>query len=175
VSQFSLHTACHDYAEYDNSAFFNDITYVAPKVPTLYSVLTTGDSASNSAVYGRDTHTFVLEQGQVVEIVLNNDDAGKHPFHLHGHNFQVIWRSEENAGHYDPNNHTEFPATPMRRDTFMANPQGNFVVRFRADNPGVWYVQTPSRNDSARLTFRQALALVRNQERSIGCLNANII
>jgi iron transport multicopper oxidase len=26
----------------------------------------------------------------------------------------------------------------MRRDTFMANPQGNFVVRFRADNPGVW-------------------------------------
>jgi iron transport multicopper oxidase len=68
----------------ETSAFFNDITYVAPKVPTLYSVLTTGDAATNPAVYGRDTHTFVLEQGQVVEIVLNNDDAGKHPFHLHG-------------------------------------------------------------------------------------------
>jgi iron transport multicopper oxidase len=100
--------------------------------------LTTGDAASNPVVYGRDTNTFVLEQGQVVEIILNNDDAGKHPFHLHGHNFQVIWRSEADAGFYDPNNHTEFPATPMRRDTFMANPQGNFVVRFRADNPGVW-------------------------------------
>jgi hypothetical protein len=73
---------CH--VDTNTSAFFNDITYVAPKVPTLYSVLTTGDAATNPAVYGRDTHTFVLEQGQVVEIVLNNDDAGKHPFHLHG-------------------------------------------------------------------------------------------
>jgi iron transport multicopper oxidase len=72
------------HADTKTSAFFNDITYVAPKVPTLYSVLTTGDAAANPAVYGRDTHTFVLEQGQVVEIVLNNDDAGKHPFHLHG-------------------------------------------------------------------------------------------
>ena len=138
MSNLSLHRPCRNYAESHPSAFFNDITYVAPKVPTLYSVLTTGDAASNAVVYGRNTNTFVLEQGQVVEIVLNNDDAGKHPFHLHGHNFQVIWRSEAEAGFYNPNNHSEVPAKPMRRDTFMANPQGNFVVRFRADNPGVW-------------------------------------
>ena len=148
-----LRRPSYRYAECYTSAFFNDITYVAPKVPTLYSVLTTGDAASDPAVYGRDTHTFVLEQGQVVEIILNNDDAGKHPFHLHGHNFQAIWRSEADAGFYDPNNHTEFPVVPMRRDTFMANPQGNFVVRFRADNPGVWYVPTPSEHSSALLTL----------------------
>lgn len=69
---------------------------------------------------------------------MNNDDAGKHPFHLHGHNFQVVQRSEENAGHYDASNHTAFPPVPMRRDTLMVRPQGNFVIRFKADNPGVW-------------------------------------
>lgn len=26
----------------------------------------------------------------------------------------------------------------MRRDTFMVKPGGNYVLRFRADNPGVW-------------------------------------
>lgn len=109
-------------------------------MPSLYSVLTTGDAATNPAIYGRNSNAYVLEKGQVVEIVLNNGDTGKHPFHLHGHNFQVVWRSEEDAGSYDPNNHTAFPSVPMRRDTFMVRPQGNFVVRFVADNPGVWYV-----------------------------------
>nr|OQO26383.1 hypothetical protein B0A51_06945 [Rachicladosporium sp. CCFEE 5018] len=124
-----------------NYAFFNDITYVEPIVPTLYSVLTTGDNASNPTIYGVNTNSFVLEKGQVVEIVLNNDDAGKHPFHLHGHNFQVVWRSDENDGFWNPDNTSaieSFPRKPMRRDVVMVNPQGNFVIRFKADNPGVW-------------------------------------
>ncbi|KAL1302666.1 hypothetical protein AAFC00_003031 [Neodothiora populina] len=118
-----------------NYAFFNDITYVSPKVPTLYSVLTTGSNATDAAIYGTDTNAFVLDKDEIVEIVLNNDDPGKHPFHLHGHNFQVITRSEDDAGHYDINNHSAFPAVPMRRDTLMVRPNGNFVVRFKADNP----------------------------------------
>ncbi|KAF2860222.1 multicopper oxidase [Piedraia hortae CBS 480.64] len=89
-----------------NFAFFNQITYTAPKVPTLYSVLTTGEAASDVRIYGDYTNSLLIEKDQIVEIVLNNDDLGKHPFHLHGHNFQVIVR--------------------------------NFVIRFRADNPGVW-------------------------------------
>jgi iron transport multicopper oxidase len=39
---------------------------------------------------------------------------------------------------YDPNNHTAFPKFPARRDTLVLPPQGYFVVRFVADNPGVW-------------------------------------
>jgi iron transport multicopper oxidase len=121
-----------------HSAFFNGITYVMPKVPTLYSVLTTGSAATDPAVYGYNTHPIVLKKGDIVDIILNNDDAGKHPFHLHGHTFQVIARSEENAGHYDPSNHTTFPSVPMRRDTVIVRPQGNFVLRFQADNPGMY-------------------------------------
>ncbi|KAG4220106.1 hypothetical protein PC116_g31415, partial [Phytophthora cactorum] len=30
------------------------------------------------------------------------------------------------------------PATPMRRDTLVLFPTGYIVLRFRADNPGVW-------------------------------------
>ena len=87
-------------------------------------------------VYGDYTNSYVLEKGDVVEIVLNNDDAGKHPFHLHGHNFQAVYRGPEDDGHYNPANMTDFPAMPMRRDTLMVRPNGNFVIRFVADNPG---------------------------------------
>ncbi|KAH8677280.1 Cupredoxin, partial [Xylariales sp. PMI_506] len=123
-----------------NYAFFNNITYTAPKVPTLYTVLSTGADATNPVVYGDYTHAFVLDKGQIVQIIVNNLDTGRHPFHLHGHNFQAIYRSDEDAGTFEDANITEsdYPAIPMRRDTFVLYPTGNIVLRFRADNPGVW-------------------------------------
>lgn len=69
----------------------------------------------------------------MIEIVLNSDDPGKHPFHLHGHAFQAVVRSEEDMGFYAHN--VSFPEVPMRRDTFMVRPNGHIVLRFRADNP----------------------------------------
>lgn len=129
-----------------NYAFFNNLTYVAPKVPTLYSVLSGGDLATNARIYGSNTHTYVLQHNDIVEIVLNNNDPGKHPFHLHGHVFQVISRSEasdddENPIIYDPTNpdHTQFPDAPLVRDTVQVNPNGFVVLRFKANNPGVWF------------------------------------
>ncbi|KAF1947444.1 hypothetical protein EJ02DRAFT_507888 [Clathrospora elynae] len=121
-----------------NYAFFNDVTYVSPKVPTLYTVLSTGSNATNPIIYGSNTNSFVLAQNEVVEIILNNDDPGKHPFHLHGHAFQVVTRSADDAGFYDPSNTTTPSATPMRRDTILVRPNGHTVLRFRSDNPGVW-------------------------------------
>lgn len=115
------------------SAFFNDITYVQPKVPTLFTALTTGATANDPMIYGVNVNAFVLKKNQVIEIVLNSDDPGKHPFHLHGHNFQAVVRSEEEAGVYA--NNVSFPEVPMRRDTFMVRPNGHIVLRFRADNP----------------------------------------
>ncbi|CAG8266059.1 unnamed protein product, partial [Penicillium nalgiovense] len=132
-------------------AFFNNISYTRPKVPTLYSVLTSGEYATNAQVYGEYTNPFVLGHNAVVEVILNNLDGGSHPFHLHGHNFQLVSRTPS----YGPSfqdfaffffNDTatteiytsSFPKYPARRDTFVAPPQGNFVIRFVADNPGVW-------------------------------------
>ncbi|KAI9838075.1 MAG: hypothetical protein M1819_006230 [Sarea resinae] len=130
---FNLDVKMDNLGDGINYAFFNDVTYVSPKVPTLYTALSAGDLATNAAIYGPNTNSFVLKKGDVVEIVLNNDDTGKHPFHLHGHTFQAVWRSDENAGFY--NGTGALSKVPMRRDTFMVRPQGNMVLRFVADNP----------------------------------------
>ncbi len=87
-------------------------------------------------MYGAYTNSFVLNKDDIIEIVLNNNDAGKHPFHLHGHDFQAVHRAPANAGFYNSSQQHRFPATPMRRDTLMVRPNGNFVIRFKADNPG---------------------------------------
>lgn len=119
-----------------NYAFFNDVSYVPPKVPTLYTAMSAGTAANNISVYGANTNGFILEKDEVVEIILNNNDPGRHPFHLHGHDFQAVVRSAEDAGAYAANE--TFPSIPMRRDTILVRPNGNIVLRFRASNPGVW-------------------------------------
>ena len=127
-----------------NYAFFNDITYVSPKVPSLYTALSAGNaSATDPTIYGTNTNPFVLERGEIVQIVVNNLDSGRHPFHLHGHAFQALYRSVDEAGtNADdpdaPRSEDALPANPMRRDTFVLYPDGNIVLRFRADNPGIW-------------------------------------
>ena len=132
-----------------NYAFLNNISFTKPQVPTLYTVLSSGDLANNSAIYGEFTHPIVLEHNSVVQLVLNNADTGNHPFHLHGHNFQLIDRAPPPGPNFydylngdpvpfNPLNHTPFPAVPIRRDTVVLPPQGYLVFRFVADNPGVW-------------------------------------
>lgn len=108
-------------------------------MPTLYTALNAGELAANPRVYGEYTHPFVLEKDEIVDVVVNNLDSGRHPFHLHGHTFQAVWRSEEEAGTFADLNVTSesFPAIPMRRDTIVLFPEGNVVLRFKADNPGM--------------------------------------
>lgn len=131
-------------------AFFNNITYTKQDVPTLYTVLSSGNLSTDTAIYSEYTNPFVLNHNDVVEVIVNNADTGSHPFHLHGHDFQVIERyptygddfydyaSTDSGVTYDPSNHTAFPDFPARRDTLVLAPQGYFVIRFVADNPGVW-------------------------------------
>ena len=149
---FNLDVKMDNLGDGANYAWFNNITYVRPKVNTLYTALTSGNLATYPPIYGEHTNPFVLEKDQIVEIVLNNMDPGKHPFHLHGHAFQTVVRSEEEAGNY-VNNET-FPEYPMRRDVVMVNPNGNIVLRFRADNPGMsCHLALPSFRSMTRIPF----------------------
>jgi iron transport multicopper oxidase len=121
------------------SAALNNIVYMEPVVPTVFTALTVGENASNPEVYGMYTNPYILKKGQVVEIILNNDDGGKHPFHLHGHNFQIISRSADDAGDFNATAAADpIPDYPIKRDTVTVNPTGNLRVRFVADNPGIW-------------------------------------
>ncbi|AAS52052.1 ADR132Wp [Eremothecium gossypii ATCC 10895] len=130
-----------------NYAFFNNITYTEPKVPTLMTVLSAGDKATNPLVYGTNTNAHVLEHNDIVEIVINNKDTGRHPFHLHGHVFQVVARGPTAADQddLDAADPIEYPGEdegreyPMTRDTVYVNGKSYVVLRFKADNPGVWF------------------------------------
>ncbi|CAK7894613.1 iron transport multicopper oxidase Fet3p [[Candida] anglica] len=128
-----------------NYAFFNNITYTKPKTPTLLTALASDpEIVANELIYGTNTHSIVVQHMDTVDIVLNNLDTGKHPFHLHGHVFQLIHRGDsvpddESPVAFDYDDHPDFPAYPVRRDTVYVKEQSNIVLRFRADNPGVWF------------------------------------
>ncbi|ODV84388.1 hypothetical protein CANARDRAFT_29246 [[Candida] arabinofermentans NRRL YB-2248] len=142
--QITVDVAMDNLDDGINYAFFNNITYTAPKVPTLATVFAAGENATEPSVYGTYTHPFVLQKDEVVEIVLNNQDTGKHPFHLHGHVFQVIERGPDYGDEDTPVAYNESapytaPEFPMRRDVLYVRAQSYFVIRFKANNPGVWY------------------------------------
>lgn len=113
----------------------NNKTYIPPKVPTLYTANTVGpEYASDPAVYGQ-VNPFVVKYGEIVEIVINNHHNNLHPWHLHGHQFQVIQRSEVDGGYFTGHYFQNVSQTPVRRDTIMVQNHGHAVIRFRADNP----------------------------------------
>jgi iron transport multicopper oxidase len=109
-------------------------SYVTPKVPTLYTVLSTGSNASNPAVYGAGANAYIIKTGQIVQIVVTNSDNLAHPMHLHGYDFQVVSRG---SGAWD-GVESKLPAVPMRRDTVTTPPSGHLVIRFKTLNPGTW-------------------------------------
>ncbi|KAF9959127.1 hypothetical protein BGZ72_010256 [Mortierella alpina] len=117
---------------------FNNITYVKPKVPSLYTALSMGNLSSNAEVYGKHTLPIVIKHNSWAEIVINNNDAGDHPFHLHGHVFQVVGRTQSV---YD--GRSLYPyfnlSNPLRRDTIMVPAHTSTAIRFQANNPGVWF------------------------------------
>ncbi|KAI8364347.1 Cupredoxin [Radiomyces spectabilis] len=120
-----------------NRGMFNELPYLAPNVPTLNTMFSMGDLATNAAVYGPQTIATVFKHLDMIELVLNNLDSGDHPFHLHGHVFQIVARGD---GVYSGNTSDVqwVNENPVRRDTVMVPAESFTILRFRADNPGVW-------------------------------------
>jgi L-ascorbate oxidase len=86
---------------------------------------------------------FRITHGAVVDVVLQNanalekDVSESHPWHLHGHDFWVLGYGD---GVYDHarDNKTLNMVNPPLRNTVVLFPHGWTVLRFVADNPGVW-------------------------------------
>lgn len=116
-------------------ACFNGQPYVPQEVPTLYTAATVGEDNTDPAVYGA-VNPFVVESGAVVDLVVNNLNFGIHPFHLHGHQFQVIERAPSGSGKWP--GVTKYPANPGSKDVLSVNSNSYAVFRFKADNPGMW-------------------------------------
>ncbi|KAF9574135.1 ferroxidase fet3 [Mortierella alpina] len=139
--QFVLNAAFGLMDDYINRAMFNGGTYVAPKVPSLFTALSVGSGFANrSEVYGEYSNPMVVRSGEWVEIVINNADKGTHPFHLHGHVFQVVGRTTDGLYDAAAGGYPYFETVnPLRRDTVVVPAQTSVAIRFRATNPGVWF------------------------------------
>lgn len=121
-----------------NRAIVNNITFNNPLVPAILSELTLGPNATVQEAYSPSS--FVLNHLEVYDIVIQNADTGGHPFHLHGHKFQIVGRSQ-NFSSTDPTLNppiVEGQPNPMRRDTIQIPAGQSVTLRIVADNPGSW-------------------------------------
>ncbi|PON36891.1 Laccase [Parasponia andersonii] len=101
----------------------------------------TGASLSNMATVN-GTKVYRLAYNTTVELVLQ--DTGliapeNHPIHLHGFNFFVVGRG---LGNYNATNDSKSfnLVDPVERNTVGVPSGGWTAIRFRADNPGVWFM-----------------------------------
>ncbi|KAL0578124.1 ferroxidase fet3 [Marasmius crinis-equi] len=126
-----------------NYGMFNRITYNAPKVPAIFSELSLGRDATDERAYG--PLSFVVERDDVVDLVIKNGDTRAHPFYLHGHKPMLVNHAQDFKS-TDPSMNPPLPSNlsnPMRRDTVYVLAGGSSTLRFVADNPGVWVLQSP--------------------------------
>lgn len=95
-----------------------------------------------------------IEGGTVVEIVINSIDHMRHPWHMHGHHFQLVslgdardgpLRVEDERGsdaktryEQDLRHWEETQRTPMTRDSINIAGGSFAVLRIRTDRPGYW-------------------------------------
>ena len=70
---------------------------------------------------------YMVSEGDLVEVTFINRSLADHPIHLHGHHMQVLSRGGRRIS-----------GSPWSSDTLNAAPGETYVVRFRADNPGIW-------------------------------------
>uniref|UniRef100_A0ACD5YHY0 Uncharacterized protein n=1 Tax=Avena sativa TaxID=4498 RepID=A0ACD5YHY0_AVESA len=104
----------------------------------------TSDASDNATMQytTKSTRVKTLRYNQTVEMVLQNTRLiakESHPMHLHGFNFFVLAQS---FGNYDEA--TAVPqfnlVNPQERNTIAVPTGGWAVIRFVADNPGIWYM-----------------------------------
>ncbi|KAJ3321862.1 ferroxidase fet3 [Blyttiomyces sp. JEL0837] len=131
---------------------FTGTSYQSPKVPTLISI---GANKQSASMLPNTTNAVNVKKGQTVQILVVNDDGGEHPFHLHGHTFWVMASGVATGINDVPSDFSNL-TNPLRRDTVTvpACPYnddgcldaddgngkqfGYVLLRFVADNPGVW-------------------------------------
>ena len=70
---------------------------------------------------------FVVEEGEVIVMRIENHSRSAHPMHLHGHHAVVLSRNGEKA-----------TGSPWWVDSLDVANGDSYDVAFLADNPGIW-------------------------------------
>lgn len=105
----------------------------------------------NTAAFD-DKHELTVSTRDIetIDVILQNFDEGNHPFHLHGTQmfilaaghgyfpgYEALGLQPEGKGLLDAANNSVV-ANPTRRDVVTVEGFGWTLLRFVADNPGVW-------------------------------------
>ncbi|CAK5275021.1 unnamed protein product, partial [Mycena citricolor] len=108
----------------------NGDSFVPPTVPVLLQILSGAESAQSLLPNGS---VYSLPHFASVEITLAGGVVGGgHPFHLHGHTFDVIRAAGSTTYNY---------VNPARRDVVNIGVAGdNVTIRFFTDNRGPWFL-----------------------------------
>ncbi|KZP21863.1 multicopper oxidase [Athelia psychrophila] len=108
----------------------NGNSFVPPTVPVLLQILSGAELATDLLPSGS---MYVLPPNSVVELSMPaGAGGGSHPFHLHGHAFDVVRSAGQTAYNY---------ANPPRRDVVSLGGSGdNVTIRWTTDNAGPWYL-----------------------------------
>ncbi|QRV95360.1 Multicopper oxidase [Ceratobasidium sp. AG-Ba] len=103
----------------------NGNSYKPPNVPTLLQIM------SGNTMFATTENTYTLPKNTCVEIhILGHTGLQiNHPFHLHGHVFDVVQYG----------NATINLTNPPRRDVVGVFDEG-VRIRFKTDNPGPWFL-----------------------------------
>ncbi|XP_057824032.1 laccase-12-like [Cryptomeria japonica] len=158
-----LEKPCNGFQGQRLKATFNNISFVRPQTALLQAYY-----YGNNGVYTPDfpdkpalefdytgqglpmsfwqaqqgTKITVLPFNSNVQIVLQNTNiigTENHPIHLHGYNFYIVGRG---IGNYDSiQDPCKFNLVdPPERNTVAVPAGGWAAIRFKADNPGVWFM-----------------------------------
>ncbi|QRV95632.1 Multicopper oxidase [Ceratobasidium sp. AG-Ba] len=107
----------------------NGNTYHPPSMATLMKIMTK-QGGINGTDFAPTENTIVLGRNKVVELVIKGNSLGiVHPFHLHGHVFDVV-----QFGKNPPNY-----VNPPKRDVVGVMDDG-VRIQFKTDNPGPWFM-----------------------------------
>jgi FtsP/CotA-like multicopper oxidase with cupredoxin domain len=80
----------------------------------------------NGGIYP-DVPAFMVEEGDLVKVTVENDSDSVHPMHMHGHHALVLSRDEQAV-----------TGSPWWTDTLSVEPNERYELAFRANNPGLW-------------------------------------
>ncbi|KIK56879.1 hypothetical protein GYMLUDRAFT_173705 [Collybiopsis luxurians FD-317 M1] len=111
----------------------NGVSYVPPTVPVLLQILSGATTAAELLPAGS---VYTLPLNKTIQLSFNAAAVaaigGPHPFHLHGHTFDVIRSAGSLTDNY---------ANPPRRDVVSTGGAlDNVTIRFTTDNPGPWFL-----------------------------------
>jgi FtsP/CotA-like multicopper oxidase with cupredoxin domain len=122
----------------NDSSFHMNAT--SPILHTLVDFTTDSSPIANginTALFDPSTQLIYQTTGTpTIDILIQNLDDGNHPFHLHGYKFWVL---AQGHGYPPADLHQNLNLTnPLRRDTASVEAFGWTLLRFVADNAGVW-------------------------------------